>query len=116
VPWNWPDKKLASRVRTQRSQHATGFLSPERQARLEALGFFQPDHAESAAEWDQHLAELVEFHRTYGHSHVPWNWSKNVTLGRPPYTGTLRKQTNRNHRKQSHGSGLMNGVQAQRAD
>lgn len=30
----------------------------------------------------------------------------------PPYTGTLTKQTNRNHRKLSHNGGLANGVQA----
>jgi hypothetical protein len=100
----------------QRQLKRTRRLLPDREAHLNALGFPWVRQRRSTEIWDRQLAKLSANQQRFGHCRVPWNWSKNVTLGRSPYTGTLRKQTNRNHRKQSHGSGLMNGVQAQRAD
>jgi len=86
MPQGWPeDRELGTWVSTQRRAKSHGYLLPEREARLEELGFdWQPVKARMRIArrernypatlkvlWEQRYAELVAFHEEHGHCRVP---------------------------------------------
>lgn len=77
VPISWPTY-LGTWVSLQRkAKKATsrGKLSPEREAKLEEIGFVWNAFD---FEWDQRYHELVEYKVTYGDLDVPSNWSSGL--------------------------------------
>ena len=75
-------KALLNWVKTQRLARAAGELSPERIARLDALGFVWENPNDCDATWEARYAELVEFHKTFHHCDVAVKWRPNLALGR----------------------------------
>jgi hypothetical protein len=80
VPFGWAENPaLACWVLKQRQWKQRN--SPERNARLEALGFIWNRKGQ---DWEQRFGELAEFQQQYGHCHVSprraklWNWVKGV--------------------------------------
>ena len=86
VPVRWPeDSNFAHWVSNQRCFRRQGILSPERRARLEALGFrwngrFQLNQPprpfarmveQLNRQWDRRFAELVQFNKEHGHFRLP---------------------------------------------
>jgi hypothetical protein len=75
-------ERLSSWVKRQRYQHKLrqegkcSFLTDERVAVLELLGFVWDSHGTI---WETRFTELQEFHRLYGHCNVPYNY-KNAQL------------------------------------
>ena len=71
---------LAKWVMRQRGLHNSEELQPERQERLEQLGFrWHSDH--TTVKWEVRLAELVAFKERFGHTRVPSRWKENKPLG-----------------------------------
>ena len=76
VPARWTeDRRFAAWVCRQRHFKKTGRLTPERQARLDALGFAWSDPRPAAAiheaRWVKMFSQLAEFHAAHGHCDVP---------------------------------------------
>lgn len=75
-------RALAKWVTLQRQQYLDGKLSAERSDRLEALGFvWKPGRIALDVLWERRFAELTEYHRRFGHTHVPAKWKENPVLG-----------------------------------
>ena len=80
VPFGWAENPTLSRwVLKQRQWKKRN--SPERNARLNALGFsWHRRHQD----WEQRFGELAEFQKRHGHCHLPpsqaklWNWAKGI--------------------------------------
>lgn len=76
----------------QRLKQREGRLSPERKARLEALGFEWESAGvprarrasdlpkDSISLWEYFFARLVAFHAQHGHPHVPASWPEDRAL------------------------------------
>jgi hypothetical protein len=64
--------RLGAWSNLQRNRYASGLLSPERVAALDALGFeWHPDRKDrSQTIWNQRLAELADFKCIHGHCRV----------------------------------------------
>ena len=73
---------------TQRASRRSGTLSPERIARLDAIGFLweNPDQKGlSYQDWNQHLwdqqyTRLLAFRERFGHARVPVSWQEDPQL------------------------------------
>ncbi len=80
VPTAWPDNpQLANWVHQgQRSRKKHGKLSPERIARLDALGFVWNL---KDATWDEMLVALQDYKSKHGHCNVSFSWPENPALG-----------------------------------
>jgi hypothetical protein len=95
VPHKWPENMSLGRwVSLQRTTQFTGRMKPEREARLEALGF-QWQRKGHAEVWEEHLQHLCDYQQKHGHLGVMkaedrklWNW---ISLQRYLYSeGTLK--------------------------
>lgn len=83
------NKVLGHWREVQREFRRKGKLSPERIARLDAIGFEWDAPGRkglSRKEWEDqrwnlHLEELKAFHARFGHAHVPVEWAENKALG-----------------------------------
>jgi hypothetical protein len=75
------DPKLSRWVSTQRKLKRQGLLKKNRRRRLQALGFDWRSAAAANRRWERCYERLLEFHRRFGHSHVPAEWAENRTLG-----------------------------------
>ena len=90
IPLNYPDNpKLGRFVNSMRTKHNNGILSPERIAKLDALGFAwgSSSREEVAGEginraWKIRYDELVRYKAIYGDCDVSYNWSESPQLGR----------------------------------
>ena len=81
VPQRWSDNpSLGQWVSSQRQAYnaAPPTISPDRIARLNALGF---DWDTLAAAWEENFAALVAYKDQYGDFRVPRGWSDNSSLG-----------------------------------
>ena len=65
------EPRLGEWVYHQRKYQREGRLSPERIARLEAIGFVWQCPAPSGLPWEQRLAQLVSYKERFGHCNVP---------------------------------------------
>ncbi len=83
------DKQLWHWRHVQREFRRKGWLKPERAARLDAIGFEWVEHGKPWAksreerwesQWDRMYAQLVEFQRQHGTTHVVAGWPENPTL------------------------------------
>jgi superfamily II DNA or RNA helicase len=84
VPARWPENPaLGLWVVNQRRVRKAGNLSPDRIARLDALGFEWGDshEASTADRWEAKFAELKAFRIRHGHCLVPSRWPENPALG-----------------------------------
>ncbi len=72
------DPKLGNWVTTQRIARNKGHMSPENEAKLDALGFLWD--AQEAAREELFLA-LMQFKAQHGHCNVPAQWPENPQLG-----------------------------------
>jgi hypothetical protein len=70
-------RDLAVWVITQRALRRRGRLSNDRRQRLDTLGF---EWKSSHPAWERFLAQLVDFHRRFGHFDVPAHRPGNRTL------------------------------------
>ena len=78
MPARWPDNpQLANWVRVQRSARQRDKLSPERTARLDALGFVW-NRFDVA--WDEMFAALQVYKAEHGDCKVPQGWPDNSQL------------------------------------
>jgi len=90
VPLNYPENpKLGRFVSVMRSQRNTGRLSPDRVAKLNALGFaWQSRRTEEVARtginaaWKARFDELLRYKAKKGDCNVPAGWPENPPLGR----------------------------------
>merc|ERR1712008_607397 len=87
VPFKYPQNeslgKWVSTMQTEfkkRKEGQQSRLTDERIAALNNLGFDGSLVKDTA--WEVRLEELQEFHQTNGHCRVPWNYSKNPSLGK----------------------------------
>lgn len=78
VPARWPENPAFGLwVVNQRRVRKAGKLSPDRIARLDALGF---DWGDSRGAWEARFAELEAYKARFGHSRVPDRWAENPAL------------------------------------
>ncbi|MEO5377988.1 MAG: helicase associated domain-containing protein [Magnetococcus sp. DMHC-6] len=78
LPATYPENtELAWWVEAQRKAKQRDQLSPQRLARLEAVGFIWD--AQEAI-WLENFAALIQFKESYGHCLVPRNWPENPAL------------------------------------
>jgi hypothetical protein len=75
------DPTLRGWVSRQRKLKRQGLLRKDRRRRLEALGFDWRPAASANLRWERCFQRLAEFHRRFGHCHVPAEWAENRTLG-----------------------------------
>jgi len=104
---SWHQKKLVRWVNhiRERKHRPTG----ERKRRLDALGFEWTPYDNA---WDQHFAELARFKKQYGHCRVPFDWKKNISLGRwVSGQRKLRKQMPRERRQRLEKIGFVRSAQ-----
>jgi hypothetical protein len=73
--------KLSHWVSLQRKLKRKGLLRQDRRRRLEALGLDWRSVASANLRWERCFVRLLEFHRRFGHCHVPAEWAENRTLG-----------------------------------
>jgi Helicase associated domain len=79
VPQGWKENpRLGRWINVQRLAMKHGTLSPERKARLDALGFIWNA---VDAKWEARLAELKDYKRRFGDCNVPDRWPENPQLG-----------------------------------
>jgi hypothetical protein len=72
--------KLSRWVPAQRKLKRKGLLKKDRQRRLQALGFDWQAGFYAKLRWERSFQRLLEFHRRFGHSHVPAEWAENRAL------------------------------------
>ena len=83
VPTDWAGTpRLSPWVARQRHFKQQGVLSEDRWRRLKALGLEWKTGDSIAPRWERCFLRLREFHRRFGHAHVPAEWAENITLGR----------------------------------
>ena len=70
--------KLGVWVNTQRQAKAEGKMAPERERRLEDLGFVWRIQDEA---WQEMFRQLEEFKKAHGHCNVPLHYEENPQLG-----------------------------------
>ncbi len=84
------DPKLASWCADHKSKYRQGTLRPERQARLEGIGFEWTTPpptvpllriAAAEARWEMMMLQLQAYVAQHGHANVPHLWKKNRALG-----------------------------------
>ena len=85
VPSKWPrNPKLASWVATQRARKASGILSAERIAALDALGFSwrvgSSDRVSSVKAWEAAFEMLKKYKGSHGNCLVPQRFKENRRL------------------------------------
>ena len=73
--------KLSRWAANQRRLKQQGLLKKNRQRRLEALGFDWKLADSVGPRWERCYFRLQQFHRRFGHSHVPAEWAENPNLG-----------------------------------
>ena len=88
VPFDGRTGSLGSWLRRQIDEAQDGRLDVGQRQRLENLGVvfdtgdreagLHPRHAER---WERRFAELLEFQKRFGHTHVPAKWKENKPLG-----------------------------------
>ncbi len=98
VPGKWKEDLMLSRwVDRQRLKQSRGQLGEQRENRLKELGLRWYGHRERhvhespdgivrgsyppTSKWEQRFAELLEFHRQFGHCNIPDRHRENRTLG-----------------------------------
>ena len=89
VPLNCPENpKLGHFINAMRTQRNSGRLSPERIAKLNALGFAWRSPRRIvisedgiSAEWQARFDELLRYKQSHGDCNVPVNWLENPQLG-----------------------------------
>lgn len=82
VPKSPPgEPALARWVAGQRKLKRAGDLRPDRQQRLEAIGFPWEVRQTRIAHWERRYAQLLRFRRRHGHSCVPAEWRKDRGFG-----------------------------------
>ena len=81
VPTQWPENPQLGRwVSQQRQARKAETLQPERQRRLDALGFdWRSDsHKE---EWATRFEQLKAYKQRFGHCRIPVKWPEDPQLG-----------------------------------
>lgn len=82
VPTPWTeDQPLANWVRNQRQAYAINQLKPDRQQRLEQIGFNWRCGPRVVVSWEARLAQLVAFKARFGHCDVDWQWAEDPLFG-----------------------------------
>jgi len=82
VPKLWPeDPRFANWVHYQRSAYAKNVLKPERQHRLEQIGFNWLGEAPGAVSWADRVAQLAAFKARFGHCDLHGQWPEEPELG-----------------------------------
>ena len=74
-----PSGELRRWMLTQRQLKKRGDLEPEREKRLNSIGFEWEPHS---AQWKKMYAELKQFHAEHGHCRVPAGWVRNPVLAK----------------------------------
>lgn len=71
-------------VRLQRNLKRIGWLPPEHELRLEAIGLPWRHRvaATSKPKWQVNFAQLAAYHQRFGHCRVPREWPENLRLAR----------------------------------
>jgi len=83
VPVLWRGSpQLAHWASRQRRLKQRGLLNKDRQRKLDTLGFDWTTSEAAGPRWQRCYLRLVEFHRRFGHCHVPAEWAENINLGR----------------------------------
>jgi hypothetical protein len=72
------NKRLGIWVSNQRARYSKGNLTPDRTARLEAIGF---EWNPSSTDWERNFDALKSFRADHGHCRVPAIYEINETLG-----------------------------------
>ncbi|PRY01205.1 helicase associated protein [Pontibacter ummariensis] len=73
--------KLASWVERQRTARTNGRLRPEREKRLDEIGFTWNFEHIRKRNWEERYRQLRAYKQQYGHCFVPANCRENKTLG-----------------------------------
>ncbi len=71
--------ELSRWMLTQRQARKRGELVPERERRLDSIGF---DWEPLSSRWNQMFRELRQYQSEHGHCRVPMGWSENPALGK----------------------------------
>ena len=83
VPVAWGrTPSLSGWVKRQRRLKRQGLLSQERWRRLKTLGLDWKIGVPLDPRWEHSFQRLLEFHRSFGHSHVPAEWAEDFKMGR----------------------------------
>jgi hypothetical protein len=82
VPAKWPENpQLGNWVSQQRQLQKSGAIKPERQRRLEEIGFDWRSDSHKA-EWATRFDQLKAYKERFGNCRVPVRWEENPQLGR----------------------------------
>jgi hypothetical protein len=68
-------------INKQREAYRAGMLSPQRQQRLEQIGFPWEAPGQYDELWEQRFRQLLAFKEQFGHCNVPAKWKNNVVFG-----------------------------------
>jgi hypothetical protein len=81
VPAKWPENpQLGNWVSQQRQNRKGGTLHPERQRRLDEIGFdWRSDSRKE--EWETRFEQLKAYKERFGNCRVPVKWKENPQLG-----------------------------------
>ncbi len=90
VPFNYPEfPKLGQFVNTMRTRRNSRSLSPDRQAKLDEIGFawetsrksdIRKDESGINTIWKTRFDELLRYKQVYGDCNVPSTWEENKSL------------------------------------
>ena len=106
VPARWPrNPQLAQWVLTQRVEYRRGILYPQRQWRLERIGFTFSFFEAARYDWEACFAKLQAFQGRHGHCDVPKGYAKG-----PALAAWLQQQ------RKSHHAGSLDPKRARRLE
>ena len=81
VPLTYEDQQLAGWVDRQRTLKQKDRLLPEREKKLNEVGFIWDCTVLQEQQWEERFQQLLEYKKKYGDCFVPVNWKKNRQLG-----------------------------------